>query len=573
MLKKFTIILVLFTLLWSNSVQAMRKGFSSSDEGEGFKKKSALIIRPISPEVVSPPQVDQAPEPKMKFKLGFEFQESSSLCPWALYQSVFQKVPFFGLRFKYIHNDKKSWRPLWKVVIDTNDVEFVTEPFTHEEKLHVESAVKTLLVSLDLLKNLMNSEDSITFSKWTYKLEDFFVGTPFRVFYFGKYETVKEMELIGKKPWHPRFSPQVTIQHPLEYTIPLYFGLFGFDSPSLTFFQASFPFRNEFLKAYLKVQETADIGLLKELIKDFNTKLNGLLFLHSLTIVHMSNVEEYNDRKLLKKTKKNLALSHQVDAKMRLTLMSRRPFSSMFNDIHTQGNYSEYFIRAMFSNKEFLEYLKLFPQLNYAEQYVDSEGKPINLSALLPAFDEAFLKENEDLLVPLLEQGVLSTTMIRHFNENVEIDNQPSKLFFDQYIPNIMRSIDKPQKTYIININDRVIQSIPWKYDMLSPPCFQDSGNSMGKFRETLNEEELQFGEAIIEVRGISNVHSWFLRKTKSAESKKGTFLKNIDTTLQEGLSLFDFLIEFGKGLYDIEIFSLGMPYALQRFALNREEK
>ena len=50
--------------------------------------------------------------PKMKFKLGFEFQEGSGLCPWALNNFHVQKKELFSL------NDETNKRKLWHVVID-----------------------------------------------------------------------------------------------------------------------------------------------------------------------------------------------------------------------------------------------------------------------------------------------------------------------------------------------------------------------------------------------------------------------------------------------------------------------
>ncbi|MBY0501030.1 MAG: hypothetical protein K2P93_03400, partial [Alphaproteobacteria bacterium] len=71
---------------------------------------------------------NQRPLPHMKFKLGFEFQEGSSLCPWALENNNVQKKKLF--KFK----DHDTQKKLWHVVIDTSDIEFVTRPFSYKEQ-------------------------------------------------------------------------------------------------------------------------------------------------------------------------------------------------------------------------------------------------------------------------------------------------------------------------------------------------------------------------------------------------------------------------------------------------------
>ena len=69
---------------------------------------------------------DQKATPPMKFKLGFEFQEGSGLCPWALNQQNIQKKALF-----YFKDQAEKVRS-WHVVIDTSDIEFVTRPFSYK---------------------------------------------------------------------------------------------------------------------------------------------------------------------------------------------------------------------------------------------------------------------------------------------------------------------------------------------------------------------------------------------------------------------------------------------------------
>ncbi len=64
------------------------------------------------------------PFSKFKFKLGFEFQESSHLCPWNTERNDIQNKSVFHV--------SKGETELWKLVIDTFDIEFVTEPFSSD---------------------------------------------------------------------------------------------------------------------------------------------------------------------------------------------------------------------------------------------------------------------------------------------------------------------------------------------------------------------------------------------------------------------------------------------------------
>ena len=92
----------------------------------------------------------------MKCKLGFEFQEGSGLCPWALENFNVQKKPLFYLiereSSKEIEDEPKG-SPLWHVVLDTSDIEFVTIAFTDSKGL--KRCVSTILASLQSLQELL----------------------------------------------------------------------------------------------------------------------------------------------------------------------------------------------------------------------------------------------------------------------------------------------------------------------------------------------------------------------------------------------------------------------------------
>ena len=90
----------------------------------------------------------------MRFKLGFEFQEISGLCPWALYDTKVQKKPLFWM-IKY-NPETGSKRRLWHVVIDTTDIEFVTEPFSDEDGAMLKVCIETLSASFRILQKSFN---------------------------------------------------------------------------------------------------------------------------------------------------------------------------------------------------------------------------------------------------------------------------------------------------------------------------------------------------------------------------------------------------------------------------------
>lgn len=495
---------------------------------------------------------------QMKFKLGFEFQEVSGLCPWALNNYNVQKKPLFFL------SDKTAKRPLWKVVIDTSDIEFVTEPFTYQERPYLDKCIHTLLKAFNSLETLLSSQSSITFKTWTEGIERLEVGFPFSLDYLDTYSALRDNLIIRpSSPWKPKFAPQATIQHPLEYSIPLYFGLFGFSSRYMLDFSASLPCRDLFLDA----QKEANSENFANWIHGYGQKMNGLVFLHALTLVQMAPGEDLSDTVLLNETYDNLTNYSQVDVKMKLTLMSRRPFSSMFKEIHPQGNYYDYYMKVMGFNTPFYKVPSLFNKTNYAEQFHDPQtGKVKSFVNLLPYFSEDFATENQKVLTQLLQEGVVSTTMLRNLNPSVKVDQVLSvPELFNRYFEKAIKSVEFPGQTYIIDVNNSNLRSIPWDYDLLSPPIFLDFENSMGRFKNKLSQEERSYGEAIIEVRAIKDIQPWYLKKCRLDPELTGEFLTKPNSELKgQALSLFDFLKGFGSPQDVMEIYYLGMPYGLR---------
>jgi hypothetical protein len=551
-----------------------------------------------TPKLISMGTSENAPSENqwggMAFRLGFEFQESNGLCPWALTNSIVDKECLFKF-----HTTKFPSSYLWHVVIDTNDIEFVTRDFSFEEKDQLDLCLTTLNEAFWILYDLLHENGSTTFGMWIDKLEDKMSNGSFFIKKTKTYQDnfIENAAIVRPSAqWTPFFSPQVTIQHPLEYTIPLYFGLFGFDSRYMPVFCASLPHRDLFLDAYKRGDKEKFIQLTKDYCSE---KVNGLLFLHALTMVEMSPVDDPFDIKktmqtgsglhgqknkharaaiqaniksfdtnALNTTNEHFKRSAQVDTKAKLLLMSRRPFSSMFKEIKPKGGtYEKCFTSALCQNNErFKDIPRLFNRTDYGEQFFDPITHTVkSLTGFLPLFKNEFVEKNYQSLTDLLKNGVITTTMLRNLKEDVKMLGEftiPNLL--EQYFQLALKTVDTPNYTVTIDPDNLSISCIPYEFDILSPPCFLSLDNSMGGFKYKAIQKE--YGEAVIEVRGISDVQPWFLRKCGLDENLSGHFLQSPGPGLKnQGLKLFDFLTGFGTDADFYQIFALGMPAALKK--------
>ncbi len=516
----------------------------------------------------------------MRFKLGLEFQENSALYPWDLDNSI-QKKPLFFF--------KRGTEYLWHVVIDTNDIEFVTRSFFPHEKESLKLCIASILTAVESLRDIFLECSSTTFEKWKDKIYFGYQG----VFLLENNITIDLGSLHEiKRPcekWEPQFSPQVTIQHSLSITIPLYFSLFGFDSSDMLRFSASFPNREIFLAIYKKFElcqtaysackECYDVfqtpeakaaykaskencekvapGLHKQLMTMYQqlcSPLDGFVFLHALTLVNMTPIEDGGDKQFLVEMLRNQQKYKQIDPKMRLNLMSRRPFSSMLKEFQKPGLvYHEYFKKVVQDNNfkfsKVFDVPGLFNKTNYGEQFFDQHGQLINLYQFSNFFQEDFFFNNKGIISILLNQGIIGTAMLRNFKKDLMTSNGfPIFTLFDDYYTLSIQTVENPSERYIVDpINFAIMQEEEDKCDTLSPPWILDPSNSMGKFKEAeMVEQDLTYGEAIIEVRSIRNVQSWFLRKVGLKSESVGDFLVKPDNYLvDQVLGLFDFLGSF----------------------------
>ena len=87
----------------------------------------------------------------------------------------------------------------------------------------------------------------------------------------------------------------------------------------------------------------------------------------------------------------------------------------------------------------------------------------------------------------------------------------------------------------------------------------------MGRFKEEIAAADKRYGEAIVEVRAISDVRSWFLNKCGLETGGKFLRTPGADIIKEVGC-LFKFLREFGTPPQELEIFYLGLTHAAKKY-------
>jgi len=87
----------------------------------------------------------------------------------------------------------------------------------------------------------------LTFDEWLTKIKKPFLQEGVNISPTLEYEEVKSKAI--RKTAQISFEPQVTLQYPIEYSIPLFFSLFGMDknSPTIKQFVCALPFLNDIL--------------------------------------------------------------------------------------------------------------------------------------------------------------------------------------------------------------------------------------------------------------------------------------------------------------------------------------
>ena len=518
----------------------------------------------------------------MPFRLGFEFQEGSSLCPWAANKNYLKNQPILSIY------QNGSNRPLFHVEIDDTDLEFVTMPFNPQERGQLELTMNLILDSLDVLRKELNEKVEISFHEWILLIDlnlrdrGLFIKPNRDLSTLGKIRvsdrflpklvndpSEKAIVPYKQRNWRPMFMPQVTIQHPLEETIPLYFSLFGFDSINISIFVDSLPS----LTVYRKILSLNNSELLNRVTSLLRQKISGLIFLHALTFVSLTTDYSENvssseqDSLYINQTRKMWEKFQQVDPKIKLPLMSRRPFSEMLKDIGGIEDYPSLFRSMMDNNPLFRseKFSERFKYVDYGFNIFNQDGASVSLdfSQFENLFNFEFVTNNRENLVYLFHQGVISTTMIRNLRDYLTGNRSvPFNKMFNHYYDLAIQTVQSPMWTYSLDEN-LILSQKKTNFDVLSPPWFFHPKYSMGAMK-SLNPQDLEYGEAVIEVRSISGVTPWFLRKINQPDTVTGDFLKKPENDMvNQALGLFDYLVNFRspKNIHDITY--LGLPYAV----------
>lgn len=342
------------------------------------------------------------PSPPMPFKLGFEFQESSHLCPWAKFNRGIQKKPLFFVA------DIESRRKLWEVVIDGEDIEFVLEPFSHAEYNLLKKSINSVLIASEHLTQQGFTENDLWQALNTPKISNFIgrnnfeinVGAGLRqsVTFSNSFEIWKEW--LKSHPKYKNINDQeFEVLWNQEVAIPTQptqvFKIAGISlKENITFDGWLNEIRQPLIKQNLHVEESktyfpnvgnAPIQKRREikfqpqatiqypleysiplLFSLFNFKIDSTIItklVHALPLldeISKNNMEAYFTKKsglvflhaltLEGITTKNSAANslyeieerhlhtEQVDAKGTLNFMSRRPFSDMWTDIKEEND-------------------------------------------------------------------------------------------------------------------------------------------------------------------------------------------------------------------------------------------
>lgn len=492
------------------------------------------------------------------FNVGLELQENHNLVPWARDNRNYQKQPIFKIK-------NTSGKELFHVEIDTADIEFVTKPFLSSDTETFKSVFDGIKILTTTLESLSSFDQSAgifpLFSAWWGKLE---IINRRKIFIFEKTafydEQVHDKGIHFNVHWKPTFQPQVTIQHPLEYTIPISFGLF-LDSTIMNSFIPALP-RTD---ANLQTESSSSIH---ETNNNYFDKKSGFLFLYGLTLYQMTPSRTKTDSQLLKETQDKFGVgdqgARQVDAKINLSVLSRRPFSDMW--LYTFG---DQWFESLFLNQNIYKIVSdnLY-RANYAVEFYNPDGSRQNLSHLKKLFNEDALggnpksafdfSDSEAPLDFLLKNGIVSTVMLRDMIGDPIVlsltGSEPLRMsnVFDsvQYFRRILNSIRNEEPRHFIELGSQdeattssssssssappvlnleqdndaglIIRQRESLDDLMSPPLFLPLRDSMGFFRSSnLVDFNIELGEAVTEFRQIKNVGKFFLNEVFAANNEE----------------------------------------------------
>jgi hypothetical protein len=324
---------------------------------------------------------------------------------------------------------------------------------------------------------LLNGGDKegILFLSWVDKLSGMYTSSEDIMLREVNRDIVSEKLITSRdrldgKQYKPHFTPQFTLQHPLEVSIFLYFGFFGGKNPrDVLRFISALPFRDFLIRS----MEGAKSEYVSEILKRYSQKLTGLVFFHALTLVSLCPDEDPQIDPLEYSTER-FRTSFQVDAKSNLTIMSRRPFSKMYDDLPDECksiSYSKIMENYLFiGNQRFRYSMNSFINTNYGEQFFDETGGPLDLRKYLGLFDLIPQGSNSSNIEYLLKNGILTTNMLPYISAIADDMKKYMELYKEKVI-----DISKPPHHHLkldVKGDQPTFISTEEEGDALSPPWF-----------------------------------------------------------------------------------------------------
>lgn len=338
--------------------------------------------------------------------------------------------------------------------------------------------------------------------------------------------------------WNGIFQPHVTIQMPLEKIVDVYNKLYSnLDTIGDTTTMHSLKMIDAEHKKIKKIIGRIETNLRNE--RDIGIeKIKGLIFLQAYTMKSMCPEGENPEGSLLR----CFYATRQVNAKAKLIMMSRRPFSEMFKEINYEKK-QETYTSAFKTLKNSLQ-LGNIKGSDYGRKF----GRDIRM-----AFTDLPKQYTE-----LAQAGILTPSMVPFITGVGQTTQLQQYLEYESIINSVP---NPPNRVIVVHQDEKITYEVNHQetnYDLLSPPVLLNTSqndqkltdeshrdvDSMGAYKKNRAEYETEkYGEAIVEFRGIS----YAITPINSSDGKPSRFenflseaehispdMDNIFKTLQE---------------------------------------
>lgn len=348
-----------------------------SEIEEDVMELNGLDFVPFDEWEYAPTPSSENEEVFNSFRLGLELETGKLFSDDILNWHRFHKEPLFTCT--------KDGRKLFHFEIDGSDVEFVTSPFSTKDESDLRDCISMIQKASAILKEQVNSETNFTLKKWYDQLESIGLNLH-KESLFEKLENQVISWKKGTQKWEGFFQPHATIQLPLEKVIEIVFEIFESVPTIISIFEASLPFKSKddfmnFIKSDTKTR--------KILLKKFNTKIDGLMFLMAETLLNLT-IPVFGNKSEIE-LNENLMQDeikfHQSCPKIFLHIMSRRPFSDMHHQLEDESQkvgFSNLFKMRMRNNLLFTNldsFLKYY-NTGIFDEKIEFNGVPQNFEKI-----------------------------------------------------------------------------------------------------------------------------------------------------------------------------------------------